>query len=132
MYPPGFDSFVDVGAVAEPWEGAARPGHFRGVATVVLKLFQLVPADRAYFGRKDYQQTLVVERLVADFHVPTDDSRVPDRARRRWTGAQLAQRVSEPPTSGGGRWRCSRVAASWPKRRTRRAKRPPKRLRRRC
>ena len=71
IYPPGFDSYVDVGAVAVPWEGAARPGHFRGVATVVLKLFQLVPADRAYFGRKDYQQSLVVERLVADFHVPT-------------------------------------------------------------
>jgi pantoate--beta-alanine ligase len=70
MYPPGFDSFVDVGAVAVPWEGAARPGHFRGVATVVLKLFQLVPANRAYFGRKDYQQSLVIERLVADFHVP--------------------------------------------------------------
>jgi pantoate--beta-alanine ligase len=71
MYPPGFDSYVDVGAVAHPWEGAARPGHFRGVATVVLKLFELVPADCAYFGRKDYQQTLVISRLVADFHVPT-------------------------------------------------------------
>jgi pantoate--beta-alanine ligase len=70
IYPPGFDSYVDVGAIAEPWEGAARPGHFRGVATVVLKLFQLVPADSAYFGRKDYQQTLLVERLVRDFHVP--------------------------------------------------------------
>ncbi len=72
IYPPGFDSFVEVGAVARPWEGAARPGHFRGVATVVLKLFQLVPADRAYFGRKDYQQTLVVQRMVADFHVPLE------------------------------------------------------------
>lgn len=71
MYPPGFESFVDVGRVAGPWEGSARPGHFRGVATVVLKLFQCVPADRAYFGRKDYQQTLVVERLVADFNLPT-------------------------------------------------------------
>lgn len=70
MYPQGFDSFVDVGAVAVPWEGAARPGHFRGVATVVLKLFQLVPANTAYFGRKDYQQALVIERLVADFHLP--------------------------------------------------------------
>jgi pantoate--beta-alanine ligase len=70
IYPRGFDSFVDVGVVAQPWEGAARPGHFRGVATIVLKLFQLVPADCAYFGRKDYQQTLVVERLVRDFHVP--------------------------------------------------------------
>jgi pantoate--beta-alanine ligase len=71
IYPPGFDSYVDVGAVAVPWEGAARPGHFRGVATVVLKLFELVPADRAFFGRKDYQQTLVVERLVADFNLAT-------------------------------------------------------------
>jgi pantoate--beta-alanine ligase len=70
VYPEGFDTFVDVGAVAQPWEGAARPGHFRGVATVVYKLFQLVPADRAYFGRKDYQQTLVVKRMAADLDVP--------------------------------------------------------------
>jgi pantoate--beta-alanine ligase len=72
MYPAGFESFVDVGRVAGPWEGSARPGHFRGVATVVLKLFECVPADRAYFGRKDYQQTLVVQRLVADFNLPTE------------------------------------------------------------
>jgi pantoate--beta-alanine ligase len=72
MYPPGFASFVDVGPVAGPWEGAARPGHFRGVATVVLKLFELVPADRAYFGRKDYQQTLVVQRMATDFNLPID------------------------------------------------------------
>ena len=45
IYPPGFDSWVEVGQVAQPLEGAARPGHFRGVATVVLKLFELVPAD---------------------------------------------------------------------------------------
>ena len=72
MYPPGFDSWVEVGRVAEPLEGVARPGHFRGVATVVLKLFQLVPADRAYFGRKDYQQTLVVKQMAADLNVPVD------------------------------------------------------------
>jgi pantoate--beta-alanine ligase len=72
MYPPGFDTFIDVGAVAQPWEGAARPGHFRGVATVVHKLFQLVPADRAYFGRKDYQQTLVIERMVTDLNLPIE------------------------------------------------------------
>jgi len=70
MYPPGFDSYVDVGSIAQPWEGAARPTHFRGVATVVLKLLQMVPADRAYFGRKDYQQTLVVRRLIEDFDLP--------------------------------------------------------------
>jgi pantoate--beta-alanine ligase len=72
MYPPGFDSFVEVGSIAALWEGAARPGHFRGVATVVLKLFQMVPADRAYFGRKDYQQSLVVRQLVEDFNLPID------------------------------------------------------------
>lgn len=70
MYPPGFDSYVEVGSVAQPWEGAARPTHFRGVATVVLKLLQMVPADRAYFGRKDYQQTLVVRQLIEDFNLP--------------------------------------------------------------
>jgi pantoate--beta-alanine ligase len=70
MYPTGYGTSIDVGAVAVPWEGAARPGHFAGVATVVLKLFECVPADRAYFGRKDYQQTLVVKRMAADLNLP--------------------------------------------------------------
>ena len=70
IYPDGFETYVEVGPVAEPLEGAIRPGHFRGVATVVLKLFQMVPADRAYFGRKDYQQSLVVKRMIADFNLP--------------------------------------------------------------
>ena len=70
IYPPGFDTFIDVGAVAAPMEGAARPNHFRGVTTVVHKLFQLVPADVAYFGQKDYQQTLVIQRMVADLNLP--------------------------------------------------------------
>ena len=65
-------TYVDVGAVAKPLEGASRPTHFRGVATVVLKLLQIVPADRAYFGQKDYQQTLVVKQLVQDLSVPTE------------------------------------------------------------
>jgi len=72
MIPPCYETFVDVGSIAEPLEGEFRPGHFRGVATVVLKLFQMVPADRAYFGQKDYQQTLVVKKLVDDLSVPTD------------------------------------------------------------
>ena len=72
IYPPGFDSYVDVGSVAQPWEGSARSTHFRGVATVVLKLLQMVPADRAFFGRKDYQQTLVVRQLIEDFNLPVD------------------------------------------------------------
>jgi pantoate--beta-alanine ligase len=70
MYPAGFDSYVDAGNLAVPWEGEFRPGHFRGVLTVVLKLFQIVPADLAYFGRKDYQQSLLVRRMVADLNLP--------------------------------------------------------------
>lgn len=70
IFPPGFSTSVDVRGVTRQWEGAVRPGHFRGVATVVLKLFQIVPADRAYFGRKDYQQLLTVQRMVTDLNMP--------------------------------------------------------------
>src|SRR6185295_5880915 len=59
IYPRGFDTFVDVGALAQPLEGQRRPGHFRGVATVVLKLLQIVQPQRAYFGQKDAQQLAV-------------------------------------------------------------------------
>jgi pantoate--beta-alanine ligase len=72
MYPSGHATTVDVGAIGSVLEGEHRPTHFRGVATVVLKLFQLAPADRAYFGRKDYQQTLVVRQIVRDLNVPID------------------------------------------------------------
>jgi pantoate--beta-alanine ligase len=72
IYRPEHATFVDVGPLGRVLEGEFRPTHFRGVATVVLKLFLLVPADRAYFGRKDYQQTLVVRQLVADLNVPID------------------------------------------------------------
>ncbi len=66
VYPPGFDTWVDVGPVAERLEGTERPGHFKGVATVVAKLFNIVRPDRAYFGQKDGQQTVVVRKLVRD------------------------------------------------------------------
>ncbi len=66
MYPPGYATHVVVDRIGERWEGAARPGHFRGVATVCTKLFTACRPHRAYFGQKDYQQTLVVKRLVAD------------------------------------------------------------------
>ncbi len=72
MYPPGFSTYVDPPQVAELWEGRFRPGHFRGVATVVLKLFNACPADAAFFGAKDYQQTLVVRRMVEDLNLPID------------------------------------------------------------
>ena len=71
VYPPGFDTLVRVGAVAAPLEGAARPGHFDGVATVVAILFALVGAERAYFGQKDAQQVMVIRRMAGDLALPT-------------------------------------------------------------
>jgi pantoate--beta-alanine ligase len=72
VYPPGFDTTVSVGAISRPLEGAARPGHFEGVATVVAILFALVGAERAYFGLKDYQQVQVIRRMALDLALPTD------------------------------------------------------------
>ena len=72
MYPPGHSTFVEPPAVAQPLEGVCRPGHFRGVATVVLKLLNIVPADVACFGQKDYQQAQVIRQMVADLNLPTE------------------------------------------------------------
>jgi len=66
MYPEGFNSWVDVAGITERLEGAHRPGHFRGVSTVVAKLFNIVEPTRAYFGQKDAQQLLVIKKMVAD------------------------------------------------------------------
>lgn len=66
VYPPGFDTYVTPGRVAEVLEGARRPGHFRGVATVLTILFRVLEPQRAYFGQKDAQQVAVVRRLVRD------------------------------------------------------------------
>lgn len=70
MYPDGYQTWVTVEQIAAPLEGAMRPGHFRGVATVVAKLFNAVQPQRAYFGQKDAQQALVIRRLVADLNFP--------------------------------------------------------------
>ena len=72
VYRPGHATWVEVGAVAEPLEGECRPGHFRGVATIVLKLFNVVQPDAAYFGQKDFQQAAVIRRMVADLDVPVE------------------------------------------------------------
>lgn len=70
LYPAGYSTYVQPPEVAEPLEGEHRPGHFRGVATVVMKLFQILPATVAYFGQKDYQQLAVIRRMVEDLNVP--------------------------------------------------------------
>ncbi|HKC20272.1 MAG TPA: pantoate--beta-alanine ligase, partial [Candidatus Dormibacteraeota bacterium] len=77
MYPPEAGTRVHVDGVAEPLEGAARPGHFEGVATVVTKLFGAVEPDRAYFGQKDAQQVAVVKRVVQDLDLGVESRVVP-------------------------------------------------------
>jgi pantoate--beta-alanine ligase len=72
MYPPGFDTWVDPGALATVLEGEVRPGHFRGVATICTRLFGMVQPARAYFGRKDAQQVAVVKQVVRDLALPLE------------------------------------------------------------
>src|SRR5512135_2357235 len=72
MYPPNFQTYVTVEGVTKVLEGASRPGHFRGVATVVMKLFSIVGAECAYFGQKDAQQAIVIKRMVTDLNIPVE------------------------------------------------------------
>jgi pantoate--beta-alanine ligase len=77
MYPHKIETVVDVPAIGRQLEGEVRPGHFSGVATVVTKLFNIVGADRAYFGEKDYQQLQIIRRMVEDLNEPVDVIGVP-------------------------------------------------------
>ncbi|MFK4719145.1 pantoate--beta-alanine ligase [Bradyrhizobium niftali] len=77
MYPSGFETFVDPGELAKPLCGAFRPGHFRGVATVVSKLFNMVQPDVAFFGQKDFQQCAIVRRMAIDLNLPIEIVTVP-------------------------------------------------------
>ena len=77
LYPPGFQTWIEVEELGAILEGQSRPGHFRGVATICLKLFNLVRPQRAYFGQKDAQQTAVVRRMVRDLNVPVEIRVVP-------------------------------------------------------
>lgn len=72
IYPPGYQTWVTVDEITQRLEGELRPGHFRGVATVVAKLFNVVQPDRAYFGQKDAQQALVIRRMAADLNFPLE------------------------------------------------------------
>lgn len=77
MYPSGYATYVQVEGLSDVLCGASRPGHFRGVATVVSKLFNIVQPDRAYFGLKDYQQAVIIKRLVRDLNFPVEIITVP-------------------------------------------------------
>ncbi len=90
MYPSGFDSWVEIDGVSTILEGKSRPGHFRGVATVCLKLFHIIQADRAYFGQKDYQQLLIIKKMVRDLNVPVEI--VPVQTVREPDGLALSSR----------------------------------------
>jgi pantoate--beta-alanine ligase len=72
MYPDGYSTYVDVSGITAVMEGRMRPGHFRGVTTVVAKLFNIVMPHKAYFGQKDYQQTVVVRRMAQDLNMVTE------------------------------------------------------------
>ncbi|SMB99986.1 pantothenate synthetase [Thermanaeromonas toyohensis ToBE] len=77
MYPPGYATYVEVEGLTEVLCGASRPGHFRGVATIVTKLFNIVQPDKAFFGLKDYQQAMVIKRMVQDLNIPVEIVTVP-------------------------------------------------------
>ena len=145
MYPAGCSTLVEPPQVAQRWEGECRPGHFQGVATVVLKLFNLAQADVAFFGHKDYQQAAVIRRMVQDLNVPTEirvcpTVREPDglamSSRNRYLSAGERQqavaisrtlRLAEQMAAGGERQAAKLVEAIAP--RPGRGTNPPHRLR---
>ena len=149
LYPPGYQTWVEVTELGEMLEGEHRPGHFRGVATVCLKLFTIVGPDVAFFGRKDAQQVEVLRRMVSDLHLELDIAVVPtvrdadglalssrnahlrpeERARALALPRALATRDPRDRTSDprGGRAR-RRLRRRRPVRPTRSRRRRPRRL----
>ncbi len=108
MYPPGDATVIEVAGPAQRWEGAARPGHFRGVATVVAKLFGQTRPERAYFGEKDWQQVQVVSRMVRDLALPVMIITVPTMrdadglalsSRNRYLAAEARSRAAMLPAT---------------------------------
>lgn len=90
MYPPEFQTTISIGNISKSFEGLYRPGHFEGVATVVAKLFAATKPDAAYFGQKDYQQTLVIKQMVKDLNMGIDIQVIPTL--RESTGLAMSSR----------------------------------------
>jgi pantoate--beta-alanine ligase len=90
MYPEGHQTTVKAGPLGDLWEGASRPGHFDGVTTVVAKLFNIVAPDIAVFGQKDYQQSVIIRRMVTDLNLPVRILVAPTV--RGWGGLALSSR----------------------------------------
>ena len=108
MYPPGDATVIEVAGPAQRWEGSARPGHFRGVATVVAKLFGQTRPERAYFGEKDWQQVQVVSRMARDLALPVTIITVPTlrdadglalSSRNRYLAAEERRRAAMLPAT---------------------------------
>src|SRR5581483_8931130 len=93
---PGFRTFVEVHAMQDVLCGASRPGHFRGVATVVLKLFNIVQPDIAYFGQKDAQQARLIQQMVRDLNVPVEIRVCPSIRERDGLALSSRNRYLEP------------------------------------
>ncbi len=104
VYPPGFATWVEPGGAAIGLEGEFRPGHFRGVATICLKLFNLVRPERAYFGRKDAQQVAVVEAARPRPRPRARDPRGTDRPRRRRARDLVPERAPVRELTAAARW----------------------------
>lgn len=109
IYPPNYSTYVQPGSTAKDWEGIVRPDHFRGVTTIVLKLFQIAPAHIAFFGQKDYQQTQVIRQMVRDFNLDIEIRMEPTV--READGLALSSRnVYLSPTE---RQRAQAIPAAW-------------------
>ncbi len=96
IYPAGTATFVEVEGLSSRLDGASRPGHFRGVATVVTKLLIAAEPDLAFFGQKDAAQVSVLRRMATDLRLGNRDRGLPDCARGGWAGSQFPQRLFEP------------------------------------
>ena len=95
MYPAGYDTWVEVKGITQTLEGRSRPTHFQGVTTVCSKLFNIVEPNRAYFGQKDAQQALVIEKMVADLNMNLRDYRGADHQGKGRAGHEQPQYISD-------------------------------------